>query len=143
NYSTLRELVHQTVKVEIQLRRRSSSRRSTTSSRRDKEKEKVRSDKSPKKGSEPSQGHKKIVVTPSPSAPRTKSHDCERRRKVVSGSSHGETSTFIESKSNSDDSRVKGDLLMVKRGSCINVASERLVSKLALPIIVRPTPYRL
>ncbi|RDX85957.1 hypothetical protein CR513_32781, partial [Mucuna pruriens] len=60
----------------------------------------------------------------------------------------------------SDDSGVEGDLLMVRRlmgsqiideaetqrenifhsrGSCVNMASERLVSKLALPTIVHPS----
>ncbi|RDY05950.1 hypothetical protein CR513_10151, partial [Mucuna pruriens] len=33
--------------------------------------------------------------------------------------------------------------MIIDRGSCVNVASERLVKKLALPTIVHPRPYRL
>ncbi|RDX81990.1 hypothetical protein CR513_37276, partial [Mucuna pruriens] len=86
---------------------------------RDREKEKVRSDMNPKKGSEPFQGRKKIVVTPSPS---TSSIKCFKRvvivkddGQVASDSSYGETSTSSELESCSDDSHVKGDLLTVKR----------------------------
>ncbi|RDY04583.1 hypothetical protein CR513_11675, partial [Mucuna pruriens] len=68
------ELVHQTIKVEMQLRRRSVSRILIRG--RDMEKEKVRSERIHKKGSEPFQGRKEIVVTPSTSAPRTNNIKC-------------------------------------------------------------------
>ncbi|RDX77519.1 hypothetical protein CR513_42353, partial [Mucuna pruriens] len=127
-------------KIQDVLRRRSTSRRSIVSSSnwrgRDREKEKVRSDKSIKKGSEPFQSQKEIVVTPSPSTLRTsnikcfkflgKAHlafQCPNRRAIIvrddgevgSDSSHRETSSSSESESCSDNSYVKGDLLMVRR----------------------------
>ncbi|RDX64551.1 hypothetical protein CR513_56884, partial [Mucuna pruriens] len=43
---------------------------------RDREKENARSDRSPKKGSEPSKGRKGITITPSLNAPRTSSIKC-------------------------------------------------------------------
>ncbi|RDX99829.1 hypothetical protein CR513_17072, partial [Mucuna pruriens] len=69
---------------------------------------------------------------------------------VANDSSHGKTSTSSEPESRSDNSCVKGDLLINRRcyvlgnlcsiiiywGSCMNVASERLVRKLSLPTIV-------
>ncbi|RDX97767.1 hypothetical protein CR513_19431, partial [Mucuna pruriens] len=86
-------------------------------------------------------------------------------------SSHGDTSTSSNLGSCSDDSHVEEDFLMVRRsmgsqvieedetqrenifrnlcsfiiddGSCVNMASERLVSKLALSTIIHPRPYRL
>ncbi|RDX68984.1 hypothetical protein CR513_51960, partial [Mucuna pruriens] len=81
NYGSLGELVHQVVKVEMQLKMRSASRRSTTSTNgwkgRDREKEKVRSDRSPKKGSEPFQGPKELFVTPfAPSTSKIKWFNC-------------------------------------------------------------------
>ncbi|RDX68985.1 hypothetical protein CR513_51961, partial [Mucuna pruriens] len=74
-----------------------------------------------------------------------------------------ETFTSSESEECSDDSYYDGDMLMLKRlmgsqmclvlgnmcsmiidgSSCVNVASERLVSKLALPTIVHPRLYKL
>ncbi|RDY09289.1 hypothetical protein CR513_06344, partial [Mucuna pruriens] len=71
-------LVHQVVKVEMQLKRRSSSRRSTTnsSSWRGRDKEKVRSDRSPKKGSDPFQVRKEIIVTPTPRTSGIKCFKC-------------------------------------------------------------------
>ncbi|RDX95630.1 hypothetical protein CR513_21818, partial [Mucuna pruriens] len=59
---------------------------------------------------------------------------------VASESSYGETSTSSESENHSDDSHYEGELLM---GSCVNVYSEKLVKKLALPTLVHPKPYRL
>ncbi|RDX77104.1 hypothetical protein CR513_42808, partial [Mucuna pruriens] len=38
---------------------------------------------------------------------------------------------------------ILGNLCSIDRGSCINVASERLMKKLALPIMVPPRLYRL
>ncbi|RDY06031.1 hypothetical protein CR513_10051, partial [Mucuna pruriens] len=74
--------------------------------------------------------------------------------KIASDSSHRETSTSSELESRSDDSHVEGDFLIVKRyhvfgnlcsiiidgSSCVNVASEELVSKLALPTIPHSRP---
>ncbi|RDX85601.1 Retrovirus-related Pol polyprotein from transposon 17.6, partial [Mucuna pruriens] len=67
SYGSLGVLVHQAIKVEIQLRRKSASRRSITSSSsyKGRYKERVKSDRSPKKGSEPFQGNKEITITPS------------------------------------------------------------------------------
>ncbi|RDX84251.1 hypothetical protein CR513_34726, partial [Mucuna pruriens] len=77
-YGSLGELVHQVVKVEILQKRWSALRRYTASTSgwkgKYKEKEKVRSNKSPKKGSEPFLGPKKLFVTPS--TPRTSSIKC-------------------------------------------------------------------
>ncbi|RDX87664.1 hypothetical protein CR513_30832, partial [Mucuna pruriens] len=126
-------LVHQAVKVEIQLRRRSASRRSIIGSSslrgRDREKEKARSERSPKKGSEPFQG-----FTPSPNAPKSSNIKCfnylgkchiafqHPNRKamimrddgeVASESSHGETFASRESKSHSNDSHFEGDLWII------------------------------
>ncbi|RDY01705.1 hypothetical protein CR513_14925, partial [Mucuna pruriens] len=73
DYGSLGELVQQVVK----LKRRSALRRSTASTSgwkgRDRE-EKVRSNRSPMKGSDPFQGPKELYVTPS--APRTSSIKC-------------------------------------------------------------------
>ncbi|RDX81327.1 hypothetical protein CR513_38020, partial [Mucuna pruriens] len=61
--------------------------------------------------------------------------------KVTSESSHGESSTSSEYKSRN----TLGNLcsIIIDEGSCVNVASERLLEKLALPILVHPRPYRL
>ncbi|RDX69092.1 hypothetical protein CR513_51838, partial [Mucuna pruriens] len=123
NYGTLKELEHQAVKVEMQLRRRSAFRRSTVGSsslrERGREEEKVRSEKSPKKGNEPFQGRKEIVVTPSTTVPRTsniiRAMIVRDDREVTSDSSHRETSTSSEFESHSDDSHFEGYLLMVRR----------------------------
>ncbi|RDX82127.1 hypothetical protein CR513_37122, partial [Mucuna pruriens] len=87
--------------MEMKLKRRSASRRSITcsSSWRGKDNEKVRSDKSPKKGSDPFQVRKEMTVTPI--------------------------------------------LRMSDGGSCMNLASERLVTKLALPIVIHLRSYKL
>ncbi|RDX99488.1 hypothetical protein CR513_17456, partial [Mucuna pruriens] len=102
SYDNLGELVHQAVK-----------------------KEKARSERSPKKGSEPFQGRKETVVTPSPNAPKIRNIKCLsalekaiyllKIRKVASESSQEETSTSSESESHSSDSHYEGDLLMVRR----------------------------
>ncbi|RDX80875.1 hypothetical protein CR513_38509, partial [Mucuna pruriens] len=151
----LRTLVHQEIKVEMQLKR-SAFKRSTTSSSslRGRDKEKVRSDKSPKKGSDPFYVRKEITITPT--------HRTSNNGEIESDISHGDTSTSSDSESHSDDSQVEGDLLMVRRlmgsqvleeaktqrenifhsrchvlgnlcsviingSSCVNVASERFV----------------
>ncbi|RDY14579.1 hypothetical protein CR513_00344, partial [Mucuna pruriens] len=90
---------------------------------------------------------------------------------MVSDSSHKERSTSKEFEGRNDNSHVGGDLVMVRRligsqmrknnfhsrchvlgnlcsiiidgGSCVNLASETLVSKLSLPTIVHPRLYRL
>ncbi|RDX80176.1 hypothetical protein CR513_39309, partial [Mucuna pruriens] len=58
SYRTLEELVNYAIKVELQSRGRSASKRSMASG-------------GEKKGSEPFQSHKQVIVTPSSSAPRT------------------------------------------------------------------------
>ncbi|RDY12873.1 hypothetical protein CR513_02304, partial [Mucuna pruriens] len=95
----------------MQLRRRSASRKSG-------EKEKVRSDRSSKKGNEPFQGQKEIVVTPSPSAPKTSSikcFKCLRKGHIASQCPNRRTIIIRVSLSLNDDSHLKGDLLMIRR----------------------------
>ncbi|RDX72773.1 hypothetical protein CR513_47690, partial [Mucuna pruriens] len=152
HYGILGELVHQAIKVEMQIRRMYASRKSYVSTSGWKEKERdedrLRKEKSPKKGSEPSQGRKEVTSIPTPNASRTKSDDRVR--------------DFSKAKGLSDDSRYGGDLLVVRRlmnsqigdeaktqkenifhsrclildgGSYVIVASERLMKKLALPTI--------
>ncbi|RDX65479.1 hypothetical protein CR513_55861, partial [Mucuna pruriens] len=170
SYGTLEELVHQEIKVEMQMRKRSSSRKSVATCSswdgRDREKEKVRSNKSHKKGSDPFQGRKKIIVTPSPNVAKTSSikcfkllgkghiaSQCPNRRVMIvkdDGDSHGKTYTSSELEIRSDNSRVEGHLdghldghevdgchvlghlcsIIIDGGSCVNMASERLVGKL-------------
>ncbi|RDY04701.1 hypothetical protein CR513_11571, partial [Mucuna pruriens] len=81
---------------------------------------------------------------------------------IESESSLGELSSSREVESLSDGSHYKGDLLVVRRlmnshvsyldnlcsmiidgGSCMNVASKRLVKKLALPTFMHQSPYKL
>ncbi|RDY04460.1 hypothetical protein CR513_11826, partial [Mucuna pruriens] len=156
----------------MQLKRRSASRRSTASSSswRGRDKEKVRSDRSLKKGSGPFQVHKEMTVT---LTPMTSASQCPNKRAMILSDN-----SEIESDSSCGDTSTSRDLLMVKRligsqvieeaetqrenifhskchvlgnlhsviidgGSCVNVVSERLVSKLALPTIIHPRPYRL
>ncbi|RDX85508.1 hypothetical protein CR513_33295, partial [Mucuna pruriens] len=70
HYSTLEELAHQAIKVELQIKRRNASKKPYRTSNgwkgKEKEKEKVRKDKSPKKESEASQGQKEIPNAPTP-----------------------------------------------------------------------------
>ncbi|RDX78013.1 hypothetical protein CR513_41775, partial [Mucuna pruriens] len=107
---SLGELVHQVVKVEMQLKRRSASKRSTANTSswkgRDREKEKVRSDKSLKKGCEPFKVQRSCLL-----------HILSLGRVVLSALSALEkgTSASSESKEHSNDSHYDGDLLMVKR----------------------------
>ncbi|RDY12111.1 hypothetical protein CR513_03136, partial [Mucuna pruriens] len=128
-------LVHQAIKVEMQLKRRSASRRSTASSSswRDRDKEKVRSDRSLKKGSDPFQVYKEMIITPTPRTSDIKCFKCLGKRHIASqcpnkramilrddgdiesDSSLGDTSTSSDLESRSDDSHVEGDLLMVRR----------------------------
>ncbi|RDY03217.1 hypothetical protein CR513_13222, partial [Mucuna pruriens] len=80
-YATLRELVHRTIKVEMQIKRRSTSRRpylgsSGGDSERKREKEKVKRDKSLKKESDSSHDQKEITTTLTPNAPRTSNIKC-------------------------------------------------------------------
>ncbi|RDY05298.1 hypothetical protein CR513_10881, partial [Mucuna pruriens] len=89
----------------------------------------------------------------------------KKDREVESKSSLGIATTSSELKTLNDDSHCEGDLLVVRQlmnshmeeeaethrenifhsrwGSCVNVASERLVKKLGLPTTVHPRPYRL
>ncbi|RDY09720.1 hypothetical protein CR513_05870, partial [Mucuna pruriens] len=129
-YATLGELVHQATKVEMQIKRRSAPRepylRSNGWKGKDKEKEKIHI-----------------------------ASQCSNRRVVVlrdSGevkieSSSEECSSSSEVEALSNDSHYEGDLLMVRRlingGICVNVASLRLVKKLALPTFSHPKTYKL
>ncbi|RDX83286.1 hypothetical protein CR513_35812, partial [Mucuna pruriens] len=192
HYSTLGELVHQAIKVEMQIRRMSASRKAYVGTSgwkgKEREKEKTKREKSPKKESDSSLGQKEATSTPTPMAYRISNikdttSQCPNRgvmvvkndREIKSESSIGELSASSEVKSLSDDSQYEGDLLVVRRlmnshksktqrenifhsmclifgnlcsmiinwGNCVNVASERLVKKLALPTIVHLRPYRL
>ncbi|RDX84734.1 hypothetical protein CR513_34170, partial [Mucuna pruriens] len=75
HFDTLGELVHQVIKVEIQIRRKSTSRKAyvgTSSWKgKEREKEKAKMEKSPKNGSYSSLGQKETTSTPTPMAPRT------------------------------------------------------------------------
>ncbi|RDY09305.1 hypothetical protein CR513_06331, partial [Mucuna pruriens] len=128
---------------------------------KDREKEKARREKSPEKGSEPFLGRKEVTSTPTLMAPKTsnikcfkclgKGHiasQCPNRTvmlvkddgEVESESSNGEVST-----SSKTEYLILGNLcsMIINGGSCVNIASERLVKKLALPTIVHPRSYRL
>ncbi|RDY11915.1 hypothetical protein CR513_03351, partial [Mucuna pruriens] len=181
HYKNLSELVHQDIKG------------------KEREKDRTRREKSPKKRSEAFIGQKELTLIPTPMPPTTSSIKCFKclekgyiasqcpNRSVMimkdvgeieSGSFMKEVSTSNESESLSDGSHYKGDLLMVRRlmnshvreeaetqrenifhsrclilgnlclmitngGSCVSVASERLVNKLALPTIAHLRSYRL
>ncbi|RDY13682.1 hypothetical protein CR513_01362, partial [Mucuna pruriens] len=139
-FSTLGELVHQAIKVEMQIRRRSAFRKSYVYisgwKGKEREKEKGRREKSPKKGSDPSLGRKETTSTPTLMAPRIsdikcfkflgKGHialQCPNRKVVImkydkeveSESSLREISFSSEAKSLSDDFYYKGDLLVLGR----------------------------
>ncbi|RDY00275.1 hypothetical protein CR513_16564, partial [Mucuna pruriens] len=67
HYHSLEDLIHQTTKVELQLKRKITSRKPYLSSNwKGKEKERPRKDKSSKKGSEPLHGRKKEKAPPTP-----------------------------------------------------------------------------
>ncbi|RDX60452.1 hypothetical protein CR513_61407, partial [Mucuna pruriens] len=99
----------------MQLKRKSVSRRSTTSSSswRGIDKEKVRSEKRPKKVSEPFQ-----VRYIASQYPNKRAMILRDNGGIESDSLHGDTSTSSDSKSHSDDSHVEGDLLMMRRLMC-------------------------
>ncbi|RDY04733.1 hypothetical protein CR513_11515, partial [Mucuna pruriens] len=129
---------------------------------KDREKERARREKSPKKGSESSLSRKEVTSTPSHGHIASQ---CPNRRvmivkddgEVESESSIREVSISSEVECLSDDSHYEGYLLVVRRClilgnlcsmiingvSCVNMASERLVKKLTLPIIVHLRSYRL
>ncbi|RDX88535.1 hypothetical protein CR513_29861, partial [Mucuna pruriens] len=190
---SLSELVHQAIKVEMQIRRRSASRKTYKGSSgwegKEKDMNKARREKIPKKGSESSIGQKEFTPTLVPMQLRVSiikyfkclgkgyiASECPSRhvmivkedRKIGSESSTEEISISSELESLSYGSHYERDLLVVRRviniqigeevetqrenifhsrclilgnlcsmiidwGSCVNVASERLVKKLALP----------
>ncbi|RDX85646.1 hypothetical protein CR513_33127, partial [Mucuna pruriens] len=80
HYNTIGKLVCEAIRVEMQIKRRSASRKTYIVSSgwkgKEKEKEKVRREKSPKKGSDHSLGQKEITSTPTPNAPRTNGRSC-------------------------------------------------------------------
>ncbi|RDY03940.1 hypothetical protein CR513_12402, partial [Mucuna pruriens] len=154
HYSTLGELVHQAIKW--------------FERKREREKEKARREKSPKKGSESSLGQKEATSTPIPMAPWTSNFKCFKclgkghiafqcpNRQAMILKEDGEVENL------SDDSHYEGDLLVVKRlmnshvgeeaktqrenifhSRCLILASKRLVKKLTLPTIVHPRSYKL
>ncbi|RDY05113.1 hypothetical protein CR513_11085, partial [Mucuna pruriens] len=201
-YENLSELVHQAIKVEMQIRKRRASRKTYVGSSgwkgKKNENDKARREKSPKKGSE-SIGQKEFTPTPTPISHRASSikcfkclgkghiaFECPNRRVMIvkedeeirSESSVREIDTSNEFENLSDGSHYEGDLLVVRRlmnnqigeeaetqrenifqyrclilgnlysmiidgGIFVNVTSEMLVKKLALPIVVHPTSYRL
>ncbi|RDX85965.1 hypothetical protein CR513_32736, partial [Mucuna pruriens] len=134
NYRNLSELVHQVIKVEMQLRRRSASRKMYGGSSgwkgKEKENDMASREKSPKKGSEASIGRKELIPISTPLPPRASSIKCLRKGHIASQchnrsvmivkdvgeieseSSRGEGSTSNESESLSDGSHYEGDLLV-------------------------------
>ncbi|RDX90014.1 hypothetical protein CR513_28171, partial [Mucuna pruriens] len=191
------ELVHQVIKVEMQIRRRSATKRtyggSSSWKGKDKDKDKARREKSPKKGSKISIYRKALTPTPTPIPLRTSNIKCfkclgkghiasefpnkyamivKEDREIRSESSTRKASTTNEFEGLSDGSHYKGDILVVRRlmnsqvgeeaetqnifhsrclilgnlcsiiitrGSFVNVVSERLVKKLALPTTIHPS----
>ncbi|RDX79914.1 hypothetical protein CR513_39604, partial [Mucuna pruriens] len=163
-------LVHQTIKVELQIKRRNVFRKPFSSSSswkgKEREKERFRRDKSPKKGSDISQGQKETPSICTSSAPNfscimcfnslDKGHitsKCPDRRTILlsdngeveSESLYEESSFTSEAKSSSGGSHYEGDLQVVSNdgevvfyhyrwGSSVNVASLRVVEKLAIPM---------
>ncbi|RDX96692.1 hypothetical protein CR513_20615, partial [Mucuna pruriens] len=145
NYGTLGELMDQAMKVEIQLRKRSLSRRSIVGFNswrgRDREKKKVRSERSPKKGS-----RKKSVVTPSPCAPRTSNIKCFKclgkihiasqcsNRRTMIVRDDGERENIFHSRC-----QVLGNWcsIIIDGESCVNVASERLHKSIHMDDIMK------
>ncbi|RDX98372.1 hypothetical protein CR513_18713, partial [Mucuna pruriens] len=115
-----------------------------------------------KLGSDSSLGQKETTTGATPMAPRTsnikcfkclsKGHiasRCPNRRVMImkddkeieSDNLLGEVGFSNEVESLSDSSHYEGNLLVMRKlGSCVNVASERLVKKLALPISMHPRP---
>ncbi|RDX58687.1 hypothetical protein CR513_61981, partial [Mucuna pruriens] len=179
HYRNLSELVHQAIKEEYT---RKAYGGSSGWKGKEREKDRARREKSPKKGSKPSISRKELTPMP----PRTSSIKCfkclEKRYinsqcpnksvmivkddgEIGSENSVRKVSTSSKSESLSDGSHYEGDLLVVRRlmnsnvrgeaktqrenifysrwGSCVNVASKRLVKKLALPTIVHPRSYML
>ncbi|RDY07622.1 hypothetical protein CR513_08230, partial [Mucuna pruriens] len=128
-YTTLKELVHQATKVEMQLKRRQSFRKPyPIDSERGKKRGSPRKDKSPKKGSELQRGRKEERVLPLLSSSKClgKGHiasQCPNRRTMImrenreieSESSQGKSTSSSEIESSSDHSHYQGDLLMVRR----------------------------
>ncbi|RDX85639.1 hypothetical protein CR513_33137, partial [Mucuna pruriens] len=205
HYKNLSKLIHQAIKVEMQIRKGSASRKTyggcSSWKGKEKEKDRARREKSPKKGSETSTSRKEFTPTLTLILPRAnnikcfkclgKGHvasECPYRCVIIvkedggigSENFAGEVNTSSESKSLSDGSHYKGNILVVGRlmnsqvreetktetqrenifhsrclilgnlcsvvideGNSVNVASERLVKKLAFPTTVHPRLYRL
>ncbi|RDY13518.1 hypothetical protein CR513_01539, partial [Mucuna pruriens] len=101
---------------------------------REQEKEKARNERSPKKGSEPFQGRKVTIVTPSPSAPRTSNIKCFKClvKDHIAAQCPNKRDMIVR-----DDEEVESNLcsIIIDEGNCVNMASERLARKLALPTL--------
>ncbi|RDY01359.1 hypothetical protein CR513_15324, partial [Mucuna pruriens] len=134
---SLSKLVHQAIKVEMQLMRSASRKTYGGSSGwkgKEKENDRASREKSPKKGSESFIGQKELTPIPTSMPPRTSSIKCFKclgkgpiasqcpNRSVMivkddgeigSKSSIGEVGTSSESKSLSDGSHYEGNLLVV------------------------------
>ncbi|RDX73814.1 hypothetical protein CR513_46520, partial [Mucuna pruriens] len=172
HYNPIENLVHQATKGESQLKRKLSSRKAYPSSNwkgKEKEREKPRKDKSPKKGSEIPQGQK-LESTPPTSSSSKRTMVLMDNGEVDSESiTQEETFSYSSGRElSSETSHYKGDLLMVRRlmsslvkeeaetkrdylpmgklcsliidgRSSVNVASLRLMEKLDFPTL----PYKL
>ncbi|RDX69777.1 hypothetical protein CR513_51064, partial [Mucuna pruriens] len=152
----------------MQIKRRSTSRKSFVGASgwkgKDREKERARGEKSSKKGDDILHGRREAITTPTPIpiglCPNRRVMIVKEDRKVKSMSFLGEA--IISSESN--DSYYEGEetktqrenifhsmylilgnlcSMIIDRGGCVNITSERLVKKLVLPTIVHPRPYRL
>ncbi|RDX76590.1 hypothetical protein CR513_43399, partial [Mucuna pruriens] len=133
----LRDLVYHATKVESQLKRKLSSSKSypsTTSWKgKEREKERFRRDKSPKKRSEVSHGQKDVVPPSTSSSSKSSSINAWKKgniaskrpnrrtmvlrenREVESGSSQEDTSPSSRGNSSREGSHYESDLLMVRR----------------------------
>ncbi|RDX89287.1 hypothetical protein CR513_29003, partial [Mucuna pruriens] len=79
HYTSLANLVHQSTKIELQLKRHQAAKKSYLGSSwkdKDKKRERPRKDKSPKKGNVPSQDRKEEVTPPSLSSSRSSNIKC-------------------------------------------------------------------
>ncbi|RDX68945.1 hypothetical protein CR513_52006, partial [Mucuna pruriens] len=117
----LEELVHQATKVKLQLKRRQVSKKLyPSSSWKGKEKDRLKKDKSPKKGNEPFNGQKEEKAPPTPKRTMV----LRENGKVESESSQEESSSSSEVKASNKGSHYKGDLLMVRRLTSNQVVEE-------------------
>ncbi|RDX82923.1 hypothetical protein CR513_36220, partial [Mucuna pruriens] len=108
---------------------------------KEREKERSRRDKSPKKGSEPPQGRKE-VATPLNTSSSKSSMVLRENDEVESDSSQNDTSLSNQGES---FTTILGKLcsLIIDGGSSVNMACLRLLEKLDLPTLQHPRPYKL